>query len=125
MTMDNRAEYPSYNALARVAMLKGVPLVAAIGIALASLVIGAAGAILLGPGGMLLGAVGLPLFFYCKGVSENDDQALRIAVLEFRCWLARRNARLFGGTYTLAPIRYRRREHAYISYFKKRAGADD
>jgi type IV secretion system protein VirB3 len=125
MIMHNRAEYPSYNALARVAMLKGVPLVAAIGIALVSLVVGAAGAVLLGPGGMLLGAVGLPLFFYCKDVCENDDQALRIAVLELECWLAKRNTRLFGGTYTLAPIKYRRRDHDYKRYFKKRPGIND
>lgn len=123
--MNNRAEYPSYNALARVAMLKGVPLVAAIGIALISLIVGAAGAIALGPGGMLLGAVGLPLFFYCKDVCENDDQALRIAMLEFKCWLARRNTRLFGGTYTLAPIKYGRSDHDYKRYFKKRLGIHD
>jgi type IV secretion system protein VirB3 len=123
--MNNRAEYPSYNALARVAMLKGVPLVAAIGIALVSLIVGAAGAVLLGPGGMLLGAVGLPLFFYCKAVCENDDLALRITMLEFKCWICKRNTRLFGGTYTLAPIKYGRRNHDYKRYFKKRPSIDD
>jgi type IV secretion system protein VirB3 len=116
--MNDRAEYPSYNALARVAMLKGVPLVAVIVIALVSLLAGTLGAIFLGPGGMLLGAVGLPVFLYCRKVCENDDQALRIAFLELSCWLDKCNAKYFGGTYTLAPIKYGRRNHEYIRYFK-------
>lgn len=116
--MNDRAEYPSYNALARVAMLKGVPLVAVIVIALVSLFAGALGAVFLGPGGMLLGAVGLPVFFYCRKVCENDDQALRIAFLELKCWLDKRNAKYFGGTYTLAPIKYGRRDDEYKRYFK-------
>jgi type IV secretion system protein VirB3 len=116
--MNDRAEYPSYNALARVAMLKGVPLVAVIVIALVSLLAGTLGAIFLGPGGMLLGVVGLPVFLYCRKVCENDDQALRIAFLELSCWLDKCNAKYFGGTYTLAPIKYGRRNHEYIRYFK-------
>lgn len=120
--MDKQAEYHSYNALGRVAMLKGVPLVAVIVLAFISLVVGTVGAIFLGPGGMLLGAVGLPVFFYFRKVCENDDQALRIIWLELICWLGKRNAKYFGGTYTLAPIKYGRREHAYRRYFKQLAG---
>jgi type IV secretion system protein VirB3 len=119
--MEERAKYPSYNALARVAMLKGVPLVAAILIAFFSLVTGTLGALFLGPGGLLLAAIGVPLFFYCRDTCKDDDQALRITWLEFKCWLGKLNAKYYGGTYTLAPMKYGRRKHVYKRYFKDQA----
>lgn len=121
MTMNDRATYPSYNALARVAMLKGVPLVVAILLAFFSLGAGMLGAVFLGPGGLLLAAIGVPIFFYCRDTCKDDDQALRIALLEIKCWLGKRNAKYFGGTYTLSPAKYGRREHVYKRYFKDQA----
>lgn len=120
--MSDQVKYPSYNALGRVAMLGGAPLVAVISIALASLIIGVLGAALLGVGGMLLGAIGLPFYLYCRHVCETDDQALRITALELWCWLSRRNSRHFGNTYTLAPMKYGRDHHVYQRYFAKPTG---
>ncbi len=122
--MSDQERYPSYNALGRVAMLRGVPLVAVIVIAFISLVIAMAGAAFYGPGGMLFGAVGLPIYLYCKNLCENDDQALRITVLELWCWLQRlfSNAKNFGGTYTLSPMKYGRSHHVYQRYFKEPTG---
>lgn len=120
----DQAIYPSFNALGRVAMLGGVPLLAVIFIGLFSLIAGVIGAVFFGLGGMLFGAIGLPVYLYCKKVCETDDQALRIMVLELWCWLQRRfsNARLFGGTYTLSPMKYGRNHHVYQRYFKKPTG---
>lgn len=118
---DLKKRYPSYNALGRVAMLRGVPLVAVIVIAFLSLIVAILGAAFSGPGGMLFGAVGIPLYLYCKKLCENDDYALRIAVLELWCWFRRllSNAKLFGGTFTLSPMKYGRSNHVYQRYFKK------
>jgi type IV secretion system protein VirB3 len=120
--MSDQAKYPSYNALGRVAMLGGAPLVAVIVIALASLHIGVLGAALLGVGGMLSGAIGLPFYLYCKHVCETDDQALRITALQLWCWLSRKNAEHFGNTYTLAPMKYGRDHHVYQRYFAEPTG---
>lgn len=117
--MSAKVEYPSYNGLSRVAMIRGIPLMAVVVIALASLVIGFAGTTFLGIGGILFGAVGLPFLLYIKQISETDDQALRIAWLEFRCWLTRKFSPRFGGTYTLSPMQYGRRSHVYKRYFKE------
>lgn len=104
-------------------MLKGVPLVAVILISFLGLVAGTLGALLLGPGGLLLAATGVPIFFYCRETCKDDDQALRIALLEFKCWLTKQNAKYFGGTYTLAPMKYGRRKHVYKRYFKDQAAS--
>ena len=119
--VDQKKKYPSYNALGRVAMVRGVPLVAVIVIAFVSLIVAMLGAVFYGPGGMLFGAVGLPLYLYCKKLCENDDHALRITFLELWCWFRRllSNARLFGGTFTLSPTKYGRNHHVYQRYFKK------
>lgn len=102
-------------------MLKGVPLVAAIVIAFFGLIAGALGSVVLGPGGLLLAAMGVPLFFYCRETCRDDDQALRIAMLELKCWLGKQSAEYFGGTYTLAPIKFGRRHHAAKLFFKDQA----
>jgi type IV secretion system protein VirB3 len=117
--MSAKLEYPSYNGLSRVAMIRGIPLMAVVVIALASLVIGFVGTAFLGIGGILFGAVGLPFLLYIKQICETDDQALRIAWLEFRCWLTRKFSPRFGGTYTLSPMQYGRRSHVYKRYFKE------
>lgn len=121
--MDKSAKYASYNALGRVAMLGGAPLVAVIVIALLSLFIGVLGAVFLGVGGMLFGAVGYPFYLYCKQLCETDDQALRIAAFELWYWLQKvfSNAKLFGNTYTLSPMKYGRNHHVYQRYFEKSA----
>lgn len=120
--MEEKAKYPSFNGLGRVAMLGGAPLVVVILIALVSLIVGVLGAVFLGAGGMLLGAVGLPVYLYCRQVCETDDQALRIMFLELRCWFSRRNSEHFGNTYTLAPMKYGRSHHVYQRYFVEPTG---
>jgi type IV secretion system protein VirB3 len=116
--MDAKSKYPSFNGLSRVAMIRGVPLMAVVVSVLAALVFGFAGAAFFGIGGMLFGALPLPFLIYVKQICETDDQALRIAWLEFRCWLRRKLSPRFGETYTLSPMQYGRRSHVYKRYFK-------
>jgi len=110
---EKQTAYPSFNALSRVAMVWGIPIVALILVALASMLLAVIAAAFIGVGGIFFAVVGVPVLLFIKQISENDDQALRIAVLEFRCRLMRRNAKLFGNTFTLSPMRYGRRKHAY------------
>lgn len=116
--MKTKTEYPSYNGLSRVALFWGVPLMAIVCIVLAGLLIGVFGAMLMGIGGALFGAVGIPFLLYLKQICENDDQAFRIAVLEIWCRINRRNGKHFGNTYTLTPMQYGRRSHVYKRYFE-------
>jgi type IV secretion system protein VirB3 len=119
--MPGKVKYPSYNGLARVAMWKGVPLMAVVVIAVACLLIGTLASLFMGVGGILFASVGIPVAWYFKEICEKDDQALRITLLELKCRLTRRNAKHFGNTYTLAPVQYGRRQHVYKRYFAKPA----
>jgi len=114
---NKRKEYPSFNALSRVAMWWGIPLVAVIMAGLACLVIGVVGAAIVGVGGIFFAVVGLPVLLFIRQISANDDQAVRIFLLEIRCRLKRRNAKRFGNTFTLSPIRFGRRKNVY-SHFR-------
>lgn len=119
--MDTKTEYPSYNGLSRVAMFHGIPLMAVVVVAAVSMVVGVVSTMFLGIGGFLFFLVGVPILIYIKQVCETDDQALRIAWLEFRCWLARVFSTRIGNTYTLSPMQYGRRKHVYKRYFEKPA----
>lgn len=108
-----QAQYPSFNALSRVAMVAGVPLVALIMVSLTCMVLGVIAASFIGVGGIFFAVIGVPILAYIRQISESDDQAMRITMFEVRCWLTRRNAKLFGNTYTLSPMRYGRRKNVY------------
>lgn len=117
--MESKTEYPSLNGLSRVAMFYGIPLMAVVVIAVVSMVVGVVSTMFMGIGGFLFGLVGVPVLIYIKQVCETDDQALRIAWLEFRCWLTRVFSTRIGETYTLSPMQYGRRKHVYKRYFKE------
>ncbi|EJH9638654.1 TPA: VirB3 family type IV secretion system protein [Burkholderia cepacia ATCC 25416] len=100
--------YPSYAGLNRTAMQWGIPLLPGLAVFVASMFFSLAGAAFMGPGGFVLGLPGVPIIMYFKHVCATDDQALRITWFELMCVLRRKNASLFGKTYTLAPMRYGR-----------------
>lgn len=112
-TPDNQKVYPSYNALSRVAMVWGVPLVAVIVVGMGSMLLALIAAAILGAGGVFFGLVGFPVLLYFKQICETDDQALRITAMEIWCRLTRRNAKSFGNTFTLSPMKFGRRDHVY------------
>ena len=116
---DERTLYPSYAGLNRVAMVGGVPMFPALIIGCTSLIASMIGGFVLGPGGLLIGSAGVPIFMFFRFVCETDDQALRLFWLEFRCWLDRRRVSVFGKTYTLAPMRYGRDVGVYTRSFAR------
>ena len=116
---DERTLYPSYAGLNRTAMIGGVPMFPALIIGCTSLITSMVGGFVLGPGGLLIGSAGVPVFLFFRHVCETDDQALRLTWLEFRCWLDRRCVSVFGRTYTLAPMRYGRDLDVYTRSFSR------
>lgn len=116
--MSDKQAYSSYNGMSRIAMIRGVPVMAGVVIAMLSLFVGFAGAFMYGIGGILFAGIGIPIFLYIKKISESDDQALRITLLELWCRITRRCGRLFGDTYTLSPMQYGRRTHVYKRNYK-------
>jgi type IV secretion system protein VirB3 len=116
---DERTLYPSFEGLNRTAMIAGVPLFPALITGCSSLMASMIGGFVLGPGGLLIGTAGVPIFLFLRHVCETDDQALRLFWLELRCWLDRRCVSMFGKTYTLGPMRYGRALDVYTRSFSR------
>lgn len=116
--MSERKLYSAYNGLTRVAMVMGVPFMAALAVCTPVLMVTLVLAAIFGPGGLLFVFVMVPIFIYVKALCETDDQALRILWLEILCRLRRRYAYLFGKSLTITPIKYGRRLSVYRDAFK-------
>ncbi|MCP1121319.1 VirB3 family type IV secretion system protein [Robbsia andropogonis] len=114
---EERILHPSYAGLNRTAMIGGVPMFAALIIACTSLISSLIGGFALGPGGLLIGSAGVPVFMFFRSVCLTDDRALHLMWLEFCCWINRRRVSVFGKTYTLAPMRYGRDLDLYTRSF--------
>ncbi|WP_455289950.1 VirB3 family type IV secretion system protein [Cupriavidus necator] len=106
--MRARILYSAYAGLGRTATFKGVPLIPGLFVFCASVVAAVVGAAFLGAGGLLFALPGIPVVLFFKHLCATDDQALCMVTLEVLCVLDRRNARCFGNTYTLSPMRYGR-----------------
>jgi hypothetical protein len=63
---DERTLYPSYAGLNRVAMIGGVPMFPALIIGCTSLIASMIGGFVLGPGGLLIGSAGVPIFMFFR-----------------------------------------------------------
>lgn len=111
-------EYPSYNGLARNAMIFGVPLLPAIFtfifFVLATLFL----TMVMGPGGLLLALPAIPIFLFMRTICETDDQALRIIGLELY-WFMHRFRSHIPKTLTMTPIKYGRVTDVYKRHFQK------
>jgi type IV secretion system protein VirB3 len=74
-----------------------------------------------GGAGLLFILLAIPLILFIKKICANDDKAIDILKLEMSCFLNRANSACFGGTYTLAPIKYGRNINVYKRSFEKTA----
>jgi len=117
--MSDRRLFSSYAGLGRVAMVYGIPLMPALIVCSLAVMAGMIGGFLFGPGGFCLAVPAIPVLLFFRKLCATDDQALRVLGFELMCFLGRSNARLFGGTYTLAPVKYGLRLDVYRRAFQR------
>jgi type IV secretion system protein VirB3 len=111
--------YPSYKGLGRVAMIWGIPLMPLLVVACVAMVSMLLCAALFGVGGLLMLVPWIAILMFFKTITEQDDDGLRILWLQLTCVFARRNAGLFGWSYTLSPISYGRSVASYMSELER------
>lgn len=98
--------FPSFNALDRVPMFMGVPLLLWLVLLLSALVLFLLGIWLLGGLGMFLPILLFPVALFLKQLCATDDQAMRIFGLEMKFRLQRKFYKEFNNTLTFLPSKY-------------------
>ncbi len=82
-------EFSSYRALDRTAMFMGIPLLAAVGLLTLGVFFMFVGMFFFDIAGFLFSFLVVPIAFLLRTISENDDKALHIMLLEFK-YMAKR-----------------------------------
>lgn len=106
--MKEYRSYPSYNGLDRVVMIFGVPLIPATLMFVVLLFVALLAQKLLGLIGVAFLALGLPIFLFLKQISETDDRAMEMLMLEMVFRFKRKYYQEFGNTLTYLPNKYLR-----------------
>ena len=106
--MDDFRTFSSYTGLDRVVLIWGVPLIPFMLLGTLSVFIGFAGQYFFGIVGILFTFIMLPIFFFVRSITEQDDQALKILGLEIKFIFKRAFFKEFGNTLTFLPTRYLR-----------------
>ena len=106
--MKEYRSYPSYNGLDRVVMIFGVPLIPATLMFVVLLFVALFAQKLLGLIGVAFLALGLPIFLFLKQISETDDRAMEMLMLEMVFRFKRKYYQEFGNTLTYLPNKYLR-----------------
>ncbi|MDQ1817819.1 VirB3 family type IV secretion system protein [Massilia sp. CCM 9210] len=117
--------YISYNGLGRSPVIWGVPYMFILFVGSGALLAGMMCGLFFGPLGWLVGLVAVPVLIFVRIISENDDKAVNILLIEIK-WVLRKkfsgSAKYFGGTTAIAPITYGRRRKDVKQYFKEHIG---
>lgn len=111
--------FPTYGALARSAMIFGVPIVPLffmVGIFAFVLIVGMP---FLGLKAFLLPLLGIPVILFMKQISRNDDKALEMIGLEVYCFFYKRNAKVFNNTLTIFGTAYKEDRNVISRFFKE------
>ena len=106
--MDGLRTFSSYTGLDRVVLIWGVPMIPFMLLGTLSVFIGFAGQFFFGLIGFLFTFIMLPIFFFVRSLTEQDDQALRILWIEIKFMFKRSFFKEFGNTLTFLPTRYLR-----------------
>ena len=110
--------FSSYNGLDRVAQIAGIPLAPFILLGTLSVFISFIAQYFFGIIGFLFIVLVLPVFFFLRQITETDDKALHILVLEFKFILKRRLYKEYGNTLTFFPSKYLRNEKSIQQNFE-------
>lgn len=123
--MDNEdapQEYASYNGMSRVPMIAGIPFMPALMVFSIFVMGGIALQMKYGIVGLLAVTPAIPILIFFRIISENDDRAINILLLQAKWVLIKTffsNAAFFGGTFTILPIKYGRRLSEIKRSFKE------
>ncbi len=113
-------KFPTFNALGRSALVAGIPLIPLVMLSASTLVITMLLLTFLQGKALFFLIIPLPVIFFMKTVSRNDDQALQVIGYELLCWFFRRNATMFNGTTTFLATQFGRNIHDYQRFFEQR-----
>jgi type IV secretion system protein VirB3 len=115
-------KYISYNGLGRSPVLWGIPYMWFLFIGAGSMLGGMLCGAKFGPLGWLFAMLSIPVLLFIKMISETDDRAVNILLIEMKWVLIKffsGSSHYFGGTLTIAPTTYGRRIKNVKRYFKK------
>ncbi len=119
MTENIETEQPTFNGMARQAMVMGVPLPA---LAVCGFV-GTMAAMMTLPilegSALFFLALPLPFIMFFRTICANDDQAIRIYMYELRWFLRKKNSKMFGGTNTILATKFGRQLSDYQRFFEQ------
>lgn len=126
MTASNYSEeetYSSYNAASRTAMFMGVPLMVVVLMMVLALVCAFIAQALLGLIGLLVVFPFFPIFLFIRQLTQTDDKAMRILMLEGLFFMKYRvlksqSYQVFGKTITFTPSSYTRHVETYQPFFE-------
>lgn len=117
--MSNYREFSSYSGLDRPTMMLGVPLPMLMGLLILSVIIYFVGTHFFGLFGLLFLFILFPIFLFLRQISEKDNRAINILVLEMKYRAKRQFYKEFGNTLTFLPSRYLRNEKTIKQTFRE------
>ena len=111
--MSEYREFSSYNGLDRTALFMGIPLLACVALLVLGVFIMFVGMYFFSVIGFLFALVVVPIGFFLRTITMNDDKALQILAIEMKFRAKRVAYDLMGNTLTFVPERYLRRKEVY------------
>ena len=115
--MSEYREFSSYNGLDRTALFMGIPLLACVALLVLGVFIMFVGMYFFSVIGFLFALVVVPIGFFLRTITMNDDKALQILAIEMKFRAKRVAYDLMGNTLTFVPERYLRRKEVYEQSF--------
>lgn len=123
MNEDINTAYPTFGALARSAMVLGIPLPALAVCGFIGLMATLMAMPFLSGKALLFLLLPVPVLLFLRTICANDTQALTIIMTETRWFLSRRNIKLFNGTTTILSTKYGRTPSDYQRFFEQNTQA--
>lgn len=112
-------KYSSYNALDRVPIFMGIPIVLLLLLLVLGIILFAIGMSLFGIIGFLFPILLLPVYLYLKQITAKDDQAIRIVLIEMYFRGKRKSYKEFGNTLTFLSSKYLRNDKTIKQAFEE------
>jgi|LSQX01.1.fsa_nt_gb type IV secretion system protein VirB3 len=113
----SRTIYPSYGALARPAMIFGVPVSAFAIVFLGTTLVTLLSFMFFGGKALFILLLVVPVLLLFRTLCATDDQALSVIGYELMCFIRKRNAKFFNNTFTIVAERQERTTDV-VSFFR-------